>query len=127
DIDQPFSTTPSEPNHEEITGAGLSFLRPEIVTALQVANASTDVEFVLATANHFDGCNFSGGSAVVRDNEASAVASLDPAAPSPESDAAAIVSFARALHAVQDFYAHSNWVELGATGLVDASPGAFPA
>jgi hypothetical protein len=123
---QPFSTTPSEPNHESVTAAGLSFLRPEIVTALQIANVATDAEFVLVSANHFDDCNFSGGSQVVVDAEAEAVAALDPAAASPESDAEAIRKLGRALHAVQDFYAHSNWVELGAEGLVDSTLGPWP-
>jgi hypothetical protein len=39
---------------------------------------------------------------------------------------AAIPAFGRSLHAVQDFYAHTNWIELGGTALVDESLGAFP-
>jgi hypothetical protein len=124
--EQGLSTTPSEPNHEAVTAAGLSFLRPEIVTALQAANVATDVQFVLVSANHFDDCNFTGGSQVVIDSEAAAVSALDPAAPVIESDVLAIQAFGRALHAVQDFYAHSNWVESGAVGLVDTSLGSFP-
>src|SRR5437667_4031220 len=58
----PFTTAPQEPNHEWITAEALAFLRPEILTALVAANAATDVEFVLVNANHFDDCNFSGGS-----------------------------------------------------------------
>jgi hypothetical protein len=120
-----FSTAPSEPNHEDITRAGLSFLRPEILTALTLANASTDVQFALVNANHFDDCNFSGGSLVVSSSEADAVSNLNPALP-PESEALAILSFGHALHAAQDFYAHSNWVELGGSALVDGSLTAFP-
>jgi len=77
-------------------------------------------------ANHFDDCNFSGGSEVVRSNEARAVEALAPARPPVEGDAAAIRAFGRALHALQDFYAHTNWVELGGDVLVDESLGAFP-
>ena len=69
---EPFSTFPGEPNHEAITGLALSFLRPEIVSALQAANVATDVEFFLVNANHFDDCNFSGGSAVVKPGGAGA-------------------------------------------------------
>ena len=69
-----FSTVPSEPNHEDITRDGLNFLRPEILSALTLANAATDVEFVLVNANHFDDCNFSGGSRVVSSSQAAAVA-----------------------------------------------------
>jgi len=122
----PFSTSPQEPNHERITSEALAFLRPEILGALVAANVATDVEFVLVNANHFDDCNFSGGSQVVSSNQSQAVAELDPSLTSPDHEASAIVHFARSLHAAQDFYAHSNWVELGGTVLVDRSLGAFP-
>lgn len=121
-----FSTTPDEPNHEDITATALSFLRPDIVTALQVGNVATDVQFFLVNANHFDDCNFSGGSAVVASSQAEAVAQLDPSLASPETDALALRAFARSLHALQDFYAHTNWVELGGEVLVDDSLTAFP-
>ena len=120
-----FSTAPGEPNHEAITALGLSFLRPEILTALKVANVSTDVEFLLNNANHFDDCNFSGGSAVVAGSQAEAVEALDPSAISPETELAAIRAFARSLHALQDFYAHTNWIELGGDQLIDRSIGPF--
>jgi hypothetical protein len=119
--EQKFSTTPTEPNHEEITGAGLSFLRSEVVVALQAANVATDVQFVLDSAAHFDDCNFSGGSQRVAESEAAAVAAVGSG-----NDVEAMRMFGRALHAVQDFYAHSNWVELGGTTLVDRSLTAFP-
>ena len=124
-LNQRFSTFPGEPNHEQITRAGLTFLRPEILNAIVLANVATDAEFALVNANHFDDCNFSGGSLVVSSSEAQAVRSLAPALP-VSADAAAIVAFGRALHAVQDFYAHSNWVELGGTVLVDGSLTPFP-
>jgi hypothetical protein len=123
---QPFSTSPGEPNHEDITGLGLAFLRPEIVIALKAANVATDAEFFAVNANHFDDCNFSGGSAVIQKSQAEAVAQLNPSNISPEADLLAIRAFARSLHAVQDFYAHTNWIELGGEVLVDASLRAFP-
>jgi hypothetical protein len=123
----PFSTTPGEPNHEEITAAGLSFLRPEILTALQVANVETDIEFFLVNANHFDDCNFTGGAEVVATSQAEAVSQLEPSLAGPESDLLAVRAFARSLHALQDFYAHTNWIELGGEVLVDDSLTAFPA
>jgi hypothetical protein len=121
--EQPFSTLPAEPNHEQITADGLSFLRPEVVLALQAFNVETDVQYVLDAAKHFDNCNFTGGSASIQTDQASALLALNPNAPD---DAKALLSFARALHTAQDFYSHSNWVELGATTLVDASLTAFP-
>lgn len=123
---EPFSTFPGEPNHEDITALGLSFLRPEIVTAIQAANVASDVEFVLESANHFDDCNFTGGSLVVQNSQNEAVARLDPSLATPETDLLAIRAFGRSLHALQDFYAHTNWIELGGDTLVDGSLGAFP-
>jgi hypothetical protein len=124
---EPFSTSPSEPNHEAITAVGLSFLRADILTAVQAANVATDVEFFLVNANHFDDCNFSGGSQVVQSSQAEAVAHLDPSAVTPERDLLAIRAFGRSLHALQDFYSHTNWIELGGEVLVDDSLGTFPA
>lgn len=121
-----FSTSPGEPNHEAITALGLSFLRLEILTAIQAANVATDIEFFLVSANHFDDCNFSGGSHVVQSSQAEAVAQLDPSASTPERDLLALRAFGRSLHALQDFYAHTNWIELGGEMLVERSLGAFP-
>lgn len=123
---QDFSTAPKEPNHETITSSAFDFLKPEILAALVVANVETDVQFALVNANHFDDCNFSGGSQVVASNQAAAVEYLNPASTSQESLARAIAHFARSLHALQDFYAHTNWVELGGDVLVDQSTSAFP-
>jgi hypothetical protein len=121
----PFSTAPGEPNHEEITALGLAFLKPEIRAALQVANVATDVQFALVNANHFDDCNFLGGSSVVSTSQAEAVANLNPSLATPATDALALRYFGRSLHAVQDFYAHTNWIELGGDTLVDGSLAAF--
>src|SRR5687767_13065639 len=63
-----FTTLPQEPNHEEITADALAFLRPDILIQIQAANVSTDVQFALDSAYHFDDCNFSGGSRVVASN-----------------------------------------------------------
>lgn len=120
-----FSAT-QEPNHQEITAEALNFLRPDILLALQTANVSTDVKFATDSAYHFDDCNFSGSSTVVATNQATAVQALDPLLASPVTDAAAVLAFGQSLHTVQDFYSHSNWVELGAEGLVDDSLAPFP-
>jgi hypothetical protein len=123
---EPFSTSPGEPNHEEITASGLSFLKLEILSAIQAANVATDVELALVNANHFDDCNFSGGADVVRASQAEAVAALDPAQPSGQADLLAIRAWGRSLHALQDFYAHTNWIELGGDTLIDSALTQFP-
>ncbi len=123
----PFATSLSgEPVHETATAEGLAFLKPEIVLALQAANVATDVQFVFDSAYHFDDCNFTGASQVVADEQSVAVAALGPDGDPIESDIVALNAFARSLHVVQDFYSHSNWVELGATSLVDGSLTAWP-
>ena len=123
--EQQFSST-QEPNHQEITAEALSFLRPDILVALQTANVATDVQFALVSAYHFDDCNFSESSMLVAQNQAAAVQALDPGQASPATDAVAVLAFGQSLHAIQDFYSHSNWVELGAEGLVDDSMAPFP-
>lgn len=120
EMDQPFSTSlAGEPVHEDITAAALSFLTPEALLAVTAANVETDVQFVLANAYHFDDCNFSGGSETIASEQAAAVAALNPANDPLTSDAAAFAAFGHAIHTAQDFYAHSNWVELGQTALID--------
>jgi hypothetical protein len=121
-----FSTAPGEPNHEEITSTALSFLNPAVINALITGDVSTDVQFALDNAAHFDDCNFSGGSALVASNQAVAVQALNPSSALPAGDAQAMLAFSRSLHGVQDFYAHTNWVELGGNVLVDQSLTAFP-
>lgn len=121
-----FSTAPGEPNHEEITSTALAFLNPAVLNALIAGNVSTDVEFALDNAAHFDDCNFTGGAARVAANQAVAVQALDPSSASAAGDAQAMLAFSRSLHGLQDFYAHTNWVELGGDVLVNQSLTAFP-
>jgi hypothetical protein len=122
-----FSTgLAGEPVHESVTAAGLAFLREEVVTAVTAGNVEADVQFIADNAYHFDDCNFSGASANISSEEENAVGHLDPATPTPDHDGLAMIAFGHALHIAQDFYAHSNWVELGETELVDASLDPFP-
>jgi hypothetical protein len=115
-----FSTTLSgEPVHEDVTAEGLAFLRPEIILAVQAANVSVDTEFALVSASHFDDCNFSGGAGVIRHYQQAAVAALGPDSVAGAGVALAILAFGQWLHTTQDFYAHTNWVELGGQALAD--------
>ncbi|WP_433932705.1 hypothetical protein AB3662_00915 [Sorangium cellulosum] len=122
-----FSTTPGEPNHEEITRTALAFLKPAVLDALTIGNVATDVKFHFTNTAHFDDCNFSGGAAFVAAKQAEAVRALGPGIALLDGDALAMLAFSNSLHAVQDFYAHTNWVELGGDVLVDQSLTAFPA
>jgi hypothetical protein len=126
--DEPFATLISaDPVHEQVTIDGLHFLRPEVGLQLLGGNLATDILFVLENRYHFDDCNFSGAARTIVANQRAAVEFLNPENDTPETTFSAIAAFARSLHAIQDFYSHTNWVESGATGLVDASLGEWPA
>lgn len=55
---------------------------------------------------HFDNCNFKGGSEYIGKQWKLIAESGDP------KGKVALAAFARLLHGVQDFYSHSNWIEL---------------
>lgn len=122
-----FSVAPGEANHEEITRAALGFLKPAVLNTLVAGNVAADGKFALINAAHFDDCNFRGGAAFVAAKQAEAVRALGPGIALLDGDLLAMAAFAHSLHAVQDFYSHTNWVELGGDVLVDESLGAFPA
>lgn len=116
--------------HPEITATALPFLQASIQDELKSATEFQDTFGQFSQTNHFDGCNFSGTAANIRTWYNDAVASLDPA----NFDAVdAAFSFGKILHAIQDFYSHSNWVELQNVGwistdvLFDSTTGTFPA
>lgn len=57
---------------------------------------------------HFDDCEFNGAAKWIRGNYSRTRQVLTAGSPW-----AASTSFGRVMHTVQDFYSHSNWVELG--------------
>ncbi|AEV85004.1 Protein G7c [Actinoplanes sp. SE50] len=65
----------------------------------------------VSSDKHFDGENFDGGQRFVLANRAALLAALTAG-----DGAAARGRLGTALHPIQDFYAHSNWVELGNRG-----------
>ena len=65
---------------------------------------------------HFDNCEFRGSSNTINSLYNRAINSLNPSSPDI---ADARNAFGQLLHTVQDFYSHSNWVELGQTDLVE--------
>jgi YVTN family beta-propeller protein len=135
------------PIHETITVDGLGFLRSEVRNILAVKNAAFDLAFVSFAPAHFDNCTFGDSTLFLRDNYTNAVDhALEFPAPflcpsprildcdTPASGDASLTYFAHVLHAVQDFYAHSNWVEimrqggvaLEPVGLIDSNTEEFP-
>jgi hypothetical protein len=102
------------PIHQEITKEGLSFLNDPTKTLL--ADQHIYMEGDQSSANHFDNCAFSESIAKINYKYRIAVGYLNPKFPQPDKSAE---EFGRLLHTVQDFYAHTNWVEMKRTTLVD--------
>lgn len=71
------------------------------------ANAAVDEDQFLS-AKHFDGENFPGGQGFVLANRKLVVSTIKQG-----SAGSARFYLGQALHSIQDFYSHSNWIELG--------------
>jgi hypothetical protein len=88
---------------------GVSFLRPAVLQAIHRQNNWMDGGIRKGEdERHFDDCEFNGAAEFIRDRYQGArrsLIALDPWAAASE--------FGQALHPAQDFYSHSNWVELG--------------
>jgi hypothetical protein len=114
--------------HEAITSQGLSFLNEGALDEINDEHEFIDMNEVLEDSAHFDNCRLQESAQRIndqynapKDNGAGGVvAEFDPADPSPL-DAAD--EFGQALHTVQDFYSHSNWIELGRTDLYEPGTG----
>jgi hypothetical protein len=113
----------------------LAFLKPSTRAALALDDTKTDLNWPFFGTSqyegiptkfhssfHFDNCRFSETTILLNEHYRLAVAALDPD-PQKTNLSEAAKNFAFALHTAQDFYAHSNWVEAGETGLVDSLPG----
>lgn len=82
----------------------------------QIVNANAEVdedmssgdENTTPSAKHFDGENFAGGQRFVLDNRNLVLITLES-----DNAAGARTYLGQALHAIQDFYTHTNWIELG--------------
>jgi hypothetical protein len=81
----------------------------EAGTQIGIANEAVDSD-QFSSAKHFDGENFTGGKNTIIANLNSAVSLA-----LTDDRIGARGSVGAALHTLQDFYAHTNWVELGQT------------
>ena len=107
--------------HSKITSDGLGFLRPEIlkqVVSSNIGEDSTGDFGLLGPAyheeNHFDACAFRESS---RNIQVKYISAMGKTAANDPFGAASI--FGKLLPTVQDFYSHSNWVELGQNKIAD--------
>ncbi len=112
-----------EPVHEGITALSLQFVQFDDMVTINSQHAALDVEGIILgnDADHFTGSAWQESVDSINDRYDEI---LEHADPDPESDRAfdaEVIAerFGEILHTAQDFYAHSNWIELGLTGLVD--------
>jgi len=103
-----------KPIHQDITKEGLYFLNDDVKERLQ--DIHVDMERDQSSINHFDNCEFRGTVENINGFYHIAVSNLNPSSPNL---IAAANAFGSALHPIQDFYSHSNWIEMNQTGLVD--------
>lgn len=102
------------PLHGDITDESLGFLQSDVLDKISSSNVDVDGthhgrEF------HFKNCDFQGTTENINslyDQLVTNIQNID----GPE-------TFGMLLHPVQDFYAHSNWVELGKNDLIDNGDG----
>ncbi|KAF2751895.1 hypothetical protein M011DRAFT_9123 [Sporormia fimetaria CBS 119925] len=90
---------------EEITPITTNMIKAR--TAMAEANMEVDDDQT-SSAKHFDGENFEGGQAILVQAKADVIRELFDG-----NGEAAQVALGKALHTLQDFYSHTNWVERG--------------
>jgi hypothetical protein len=108
------------PIHIDINDAALPFLNTQTSLAVDAEQAIVDTVGAFDSANHFDNSRFAQAVANINEQLGEAVADADPASLDP---ILAAGNFGHALHTVEDFYAHSNWVNLGQSTLFDDGSG----
>jgi hypothetical protein len=96
------------------TGENRRTFSPNAIKEIVEANLRTDDPiFQLQSAFHFDNENFAGGSDRLLKLKEKIIRTITAVPPGVFAGESARVDFGGALHTIQDFYAHSNWVELG--------------
>ncbi|XP_016323632.1 von Willebrand factor A domain-containing protein 7-like [Sinocyclocheilus anshuiensis] len=80
------------------------------ITETYLSNAAVDQVFALSEAHHIDNEAFSEGRDLITRGVAAIKASVQQ-----ESYISARIALGALCHTLQDFYSHSNWVELGST------------
>jgi hypothetical protein len=110
--------------HEELTIQALPFIRPLIMEDINDEHHDLDWNYSITSSFHFDDCNFSGSAAKINAKLKDARLQADPKA----FDSGDLADqWGQALHPIEDFYSHSNWVETGQTTLLDSGLGLWNA
>ncbi|XP_029027532.1 von Willebrand factor A domain-containing protein 7-like [Betta splendens] len=90
------------------TLSGVSFLTS--ITSVYLSNSYVDVRFLLSARRHFDDETFQEGRDLITEGLSAVKASVKM-----ENFFTGRVTLGTIIHTLQDFYSHSNWVELGRT------------
>jgi hypothetical protein len=102
----------SVPNHKQIVGDALPFLNDKILKQIDWGQDVADWGHQFDSSYHFDNCNFQEGTDHInQEYTTKVIPNLDP------------TRFGVVLHTSMDFYAHSNWVNMGKTSLIDDGDG----
>ncbi|XP_047463493.1 von Willebrand factor A domain-containing protein 7-like [Mugil cephalus] len=106
-------TFPPQPFTAESTAAACeaskstkSFL--QTICSIKKNNWQVDIRFFLSARRHFDNEEFEDGRKIITDGLSAVKASNKR-----ENFEAATTKLGQILHSLQDFYSHSNWVEMG--------------
>ncbi len=112
----------SSANHQAMTNAAFSFLNSSVLSTIVAQHAVQDKSGNNGDIPqyHFDGSYFNEGATTINSRYSTI---LNNANPSSFNSNTVAVEFGKLNHAVEDFYAHSNWVEDGQTMLVDSGLG----
>ena len=101
--------------HSDINDKSLSFLKPDILHKINSGDEGADkIEEFRHREYHSTGCDFQGTTENINRLYGQVVSSIDDKDRMAE-------TFGLLLHPVQDFYAHSNWIELGRNDLVESN------
>ena len=101
--------------HSDINNKSLSFLKPDILHKINSGDEGADnIEEFRHREYHSTGCDFQGTTENINRLYGQVVSSIDDKDRMAE-------TFGLLLHPVQDFYAHSNWIELGRNDLVESN------
>jgi hypothetical protein len=103
------------PIHSDITDESLGFLQSDVLDKISSTNVNVD-ETNKGSEFHLYSCDFQGATKNINSLYDQLVTNIQDNIDAPG-------TFGRLLHPVQDFYAHSNWVELGKKDLIDNGDG----
>ncbi|WP_437769274.1 hypothetical protein WMF27_09310 [Sorangium sp. So ce281] len=111
-------------DHNDLTEEALTFLSEDVADEVGDHNEDTDSGYPeYKSRYHVDNCRIPDAFDSIRERYADVVSLLNPASLS-RYDAKQV--FGTILHTVQDFYAHSNWMEADQTTLFDQNRFRFP-